>query len=350
MMRAPAFRWHAATSLADAARALAEGGPGALLVAGGTDVVPAIKRRQYQPELLISLRRVAELQAVGEAGGGLRVGAGAILSELATHPQVHAFTALERAAGQVASPHIRNVATLGGNLCLDTRCNYYNQSLEWRRAIDFCMKAPAGSAIASPDGGTCWVAPGSPRCWAVSQTDCAPALIALGATLTLVSARGQRVMALADLYRDDGMTWLSRAADEIVAWVDVPRTPGLRSTYWKLRRRGSFDFPVLGVAAAVDLAGDVVSAARVVLGAVASRPLSVPTDQLVGQRLSDAVIDGFADEAARLAKPLDNTDFQLGWRKRVARAYVAGALRELRGDDPAALGVLARRMTALIPS
>lgn len=349
MMRAPSFRWHAATSLADAARALAAGGPRALLLGGGTDVVPAIKRRQYVPELLISLRQVAELGRMEPHGASLRIGAGLHLATLAADDRLSVgHTALRRAAGVVASPHIRNVATLGGNLCLDTRCNYYNQSLEWRRAVDYCMKAPTGVALAAPAGGTCWVAPGSPRCWAVSQTDCAPALIALGASVTLVSAAGQRTLPLAELYRDDGMTWLTRRPDELVAWVDVPAAA--RSTYWKLRRRGSFDFPVLGVAAAVELAGDVVTAARVVLGAVASHPVVVPTESLLGRPLSDDAIAAFAELATRLAKPLDNTDYQLGWRKRVTRAYVIGALRELRGDDPALLGVLARRQAALIPA
>jgi 4-hydroxybenzoyl-CoA reductase subunit beta len=242
------------------------------------------------------------------------------------------------------------MGTIGGNLCLDTRCNYYDQNWEWRKAIDFCMKAPRGEAQATRDGGICWVAPQSPRCWAVSSTDTAPALVALGARVTLRSAAGERTIPLADLYADDGMAYLTKKPDEILTAVHLPPVATLRSTYWKLRRRGSFDFPVLGVAAAVRLGtGGVVEEARVVLGAVASHPVTVDTSSLLGKPLGDDAVEAFADEASKLAKPLDNTDFALGWRKRVARAYLTGTLRELRGDDPAKLGVLARRATALMP-
>ena len=198
--------------------------------------------------------------------------------------------ALARAAGQVATPQIRNMGTLGGNLCLDTRCTYYNQSLEWRQAISYCMKAPGstgGHACTTPTGDAiCWVATSSPRCWAVSSTDTAPALIALGARVTLVSADGERDIPLEELYADDGMAYLTKRPDEILTAVRLaPAEPGWRSTYWKLRRRGSFDFPVLGVAAALRFAeGGVVTDARVVLGAVASRPVLVPeASALVGR-------------------------------------------------------------------
>ena len=222
--------------------------------------------------------------------------------------------------------HLRNAATLGGNLCLDTRCNYYNQNLEWRKAIDFCLKK---------DGRTCWVATASKRCVAVSSTDCAPALIALDARVRLVSGDGEREVALADLYLNDGIQYLSRRPDEILTEVVLPAADGWRSTYWKLRRRGSFDFPVLGVACAAKLAADgTVEQARIVLGAVSSRPvLTDAGEQLVGGPLSDdAIVRTAADVAAR-AKPMDNTDLDLYWRKRVVGEFVGYALRELRGDD-----------------
>ena len=219
------------------------------------------------------------------------------------------------------------MGTIGGNLCLDTRCNYYDQSYEWRKAIDFCMKK---------DGATCWVATGSPTCLAVSSTDTAPALFALGAHVTLVSAGGTRDVAVADLYRNDGIHYLTRRPDEILTAVHVPALEGWRSVYWKLRRRGSFDFPVLSVAAALKLGADgTVEAARIVLGAVASRPIDAAAGAaaLVGQPLTDEVIAHAADSAAKPAKPMDNTDFDLTWRKRVAKDVVTYALRELRGDD-----------------
>jgi 4-hydroxybenzoyl-CoA reductase subunit beta len=351
MMRAPRFRYFGARSVGDAVAALHAEGPDAMPLGGGTDLVRNLKRRQQTPRVLVGLRGIERLRALSVDAAGIRLGSGVTLTELCALPAVREHHgALFRAAAQVATPLLRNMGTLGGNLCLDTRCNYYNQNYEWRQAIDFCMKAPRGPAIAKPEGGVCWVAPGSPRCWAVSSCDTAPALGALGASLRLSSAFGERTIPVLDLYADDGMTHLTKRPDELLVDVVVPIQPGWRSTYWKLRRRGAFDFPVLGVAAAVKLgAGGVVEAARVVLGAVASRPIAVATESLIGRRLDDDAIAAFAEEAARLAKPLDNTDFALGWRKRIARYYVAGALRELRGDDPRELGLLARRAVALAP-
>jgi len=354
MMRAPKFRYHAAKSVKDAVAALADGGPGAMLLAGGTDLVPNMKRRQQVPELVIGIRSIGRLRRIAN-GEGLTLGACATLTEVAEHKTVRkGYAALAKAAGVVATPHLRNMGTLGGNLCLDTRCNYYNQNHEWRQAIGFCMKAPkstGGHACASPDGTSiCWVATSSPRCWAVSSTDTAPALIALGAEVTLVSADGERRIPLEQLYANDGMAYLTKRPDEMVTAIHLaPADASWRSTYWKLRRRGSFDFPVLGVAVAVQLAGQgdggtggpspVVEEARIVLGAVASRPVLVPeAAMLVGRPLTDALIREFAEVAARHARPLDNTDFDLAWRKKVATSYVVGALTELRDGRVEARG------------
>ncbi len=324
MIRAPRFRYHVARSIEDAAAALADGGPLAKLLAGGTDLIPNLKRRQDAAELLVSLRRVEELRGIASNGETV-IGAGTSIADIARSVAIREqHPALFRAASQLASPLIRNTATLGGNLCVDTRCNYFNQTLEWRKAIGFCLRGPL------PDG-VCWVAPSSTRCWAIASSDTAPALIALGARVTLRSAAGERDLALEELYADDGAQPLAKRADEILIAIRIPSRQ-VRSTYWKLRRRGSIDFPVLGVAAAVRFGpGDEVEDARVVLGAVASRPLVIAEAQtLVGRRLTDEVIEEFADAAARHSKPLDNADFHLTWRKTVARSYVAGALRELR--------------------
>jgi CO/xanthine dehydrogenase FAD-binding subunit len=186
------------------------------------------------------------------------------------------------------------------------------------------------------DGSTCWVATSSPTCLAVSSTDTAPMLEALGARVRLVSAAGERTVPIDTLYANDGMHYLTRRPDEILAEVFVPDQDGWRSTYWKLRRRGSFDFPVASVAAALQLGGDGrVQQARVVVGAVSSRPLASATaaERLIGQSLSDEVIAHAADAAYGVAKPMDNTDFELVWRKKMVRALATYALRELRGDD-----------------
>jgi 4-hydroxybenzoyl-CoA reductase subunit beta len=317
MLRLPWFEHRAPRSVAEAAKILAGEGPRAMLIAGGTDLLPNMKRRHQAPQVLVSLRQVDELKKLNGT-----FGAGITLNELARYEKTP--TALRHAALQVATPHLRNMGTLGGNLCLDTRCNYYNQTYEWRKAIDFCLKK---------DGKICWVATASKRCVAVSSTDTAPALIALDAKIKLVSAKGAREIPVAALYQNDGIDYLSRTPDEILTEVSVPS--GWKSTYWKLRRRGSFDFPILGVAAAIRFSGDVIEEARIALGAVASRPFLVEKagEFLKGKKLTDEVIAEASELVANRAKPMDNTDMDLYWRKEVADDFAAYALRELRGDD-----------------
>jgi 4-hydroxybenzoyl-CoA reductase subunit beta len=329
MMRLPYFVFHAPQTVREASDLIAASPGDATLVAGGTDLLPNMKRRQQVPKTLVGLRRIAELRQISNANGnGFAIGAGVTLSELVRDVRVRqGYEALWRAASSVATPHLRNMGTLGGNLCLDTRCNYYDQNYEWRKAIDFCMKK---------DGAICWVATGSSTCLAVSSTDTAPALLALGATVTLVSVEGTRDLQVSDLYRNDGIHYLTRRPNEILTTIKLPPLEGWRSTYWKLRRRGAFDFPVLSVAAAVRLGGaGTVEAARIVLGAVSSRPVEAPAAAaaLVGQPLTDDLIAQAAELAAKPAKPMDNTDFNLLWRKRVMRNFVTYALQELRGDD-----------------
>jgi 4-hydroxybenzoyl-CoA reductase subunit beta len=325
MMRLPRFRYRAPRTIADAAAWLAEDPQHTMLLAGGTDVLPNMKRRQQTPATLIALRGIDELTSVRN-GKGLSIGAAVTLSTLVADPRVQQYyTGLWQAAAQVATPHLRNMGTVGGNLCLDTRCTYYDQTYEWRKSINFCMKR---------DGDTCWVATSSPKCLAVSSTDTAPMLQALGASVTLVSARGVRVVALADFYANDGMHYLTRHADEILTAIALP-SGEWRSAYWKLRRRGSFDFPVAAAAVAARLDGRRVIEVRIVLGAVASQPLACDRAQalLTGAELTDEAIAAAAKAASELAKPMDNTDFELVWRKKMVTSLVREALREVRGDD-----------------
>jgi 4-hydroxybenzoyl-CoA reductase subunit beta len=328
MMRLPLFAFHAPHTLDEAARILHGEGPSAMPLAGGTDLLPNMKRRQQVPRTLLSLRNIDALRAIQFSESGARLGACLTLSDIACDPRFrNGATALAQAASQVATPQIRNMATLGGNLCLDTRCNYYDQTYEWRKAISFCMKK---------DGVTCWVAPSSPKCIAVSSTDTAPALMALGARVRVVSHSGEREIPLTDLYNNDGMLYLHRKPDEILAEVLLDPLHGWRSTYWKLRRRGSFDFPVLSVAAGARFTTNgAIEEARIVIGSVASRPLvaSEAGKFLVGRSLTSENIAEAAALAARIAKPLDNTDFDMSWRKKVTAEFVGYALRELRGDD-----------------
>jgi 4-hydroxybenzoyl-CoA reductase subunit beta len=325
MLRLPPFRYVAPRSLDQAAQLLANEGDRAMPVAGGTDLYPNMKRRQFTPEVLVGLRGLRELRGVaGDPVQGITIGALATLTEIAAHPAIQQFyPALAQAAGLVSAPQLRNVGTLGGNLCVDTRCNYYNQTEFWRQSIGYCMKK---------DGDICLVAPGSPRCWAVSSSDCAPALISLQAQVRLVGPRGERVIPVAALYHDDGMDYLAKQRDEILAEVRLPPADGWRSVYRKLRRRGSFDFPILGVAAALRLDDDgIVRGARIALGAVASHPVEAAEAArlLEGQRPTPELIAAASAAAARWAKPLDNTDLTISYRKQMAPVYVRRALEEL---------------------
>src|SRR5688572_27512590 len=328
MLRLPAFTYVSPTTIEQAVRAVAAAGPDAMLVAGGTDLYPNMKRGQFEPKTLVGLRAIRELRGVaGSARDGLTIGSCTTLTAVATHPEVaRAYAGVATAAGLVSSPQLRNMGTLGGNVCVDTRCNYYNQSYEWRKAVGFCMKK---------DGDICLVAPGSDRCWAVSSSDTAPALWSLGARVTLAGPTGERTVPIAALYHDDGIQYLSKRPDEIVTAIVLPPADGWRSAYLKLRRRGSFDFPVLGVAAAVRLEGEVVREARIVLGAVASVPREATraAGVLIGQRLTTETIEAAADAAAGPARPLDNTDLTHPYRKKVTRVYVARALARLAGLD-----------------
>jgi len=325
MMRLPWFDYRAPHSVAEAAKILASEGPEAMLIAGGTDLLPNMKRRHQTPKVLVSLKGIAALKGISN-GSGLNLGAGLTLTEVTRNESVkRKFTALHQAAAQVATGHLRNMGTIGGNLCLDTRCTYYNQNYEWRKAIDFCLKK---------DGETCWVATASKRCVAVSSTDTAPALIALNASVTLEGPGGEREIPVETLYRNDGIDYLSRKPDEILTKISIP--DGWKSTYWKLRRRGSFDFPILGVAVALRFSPEeIIEDARVALGAVASRPFLVEkaSGYLKGKKLTDDVIAEASAMIASRAKPMDNTDMDLYWRKEVADDFAGYALRELRGDD-----------------
>lgn len=328
MLRLPEFQLLSPQSLSEALALLQADPDHTSILAGGTDLLPNMKRRQQTPKRLISLRGVAELAQLTVAEDEVRIGGSVRLRTIETHEALAAdLRGLVQAVSQIATVHIRGTATIGGNLCLDTRCEYYNQSQLWRQSIGFCKKK---------DGDICWVATSSPRCLAVSSTDAAPALMALGAQVQLCSASGSRELPLSELYQNDGIHYLSKRPDEVLTLIRIPRRAGLRSAYWKLRRRGSFDFPLLGVAVAVqrDDAG-IVQHAQVALGAVSSRPLLVPEASalLCGQPLGDAQIREAAEAAYPLAKPMDHADMSLSYRKSMVKSLVTSALREVRGDD-----------------
>jgi 4-hydroxybenzoyl-CoA reductase subunit beta len=312
---------------------------GAMFIAGGTDLVPNLKRRQFDATALISLNRLPNTRRIeGDAKSGVTIGAGATLDELAHHQALDGpFRALAQACGSVSTPQVRYMGTLGGNLLVDPRCNYYNQTYSWRKAVGFCMKK---------DGDICLVARSSPRCWAVSSSDSAPVALALNARITLQGLKGSRRIPAAELYRDDGIDYTTKTVDEIITAFELPAVEGrMTSAYWKLRRRPAFDFPILGVAVAIAWDDGVVREARGALGAVGSHPVDITSflAPLQGARPAEDLIAEVADAADKPSRPLDNTDLSHYWRTRMSKVYIERALRDACGLDP-----LAGRLTAQV--
>ncbi|MFQ5682353.1 MAG: FAD binding domain-containing protein [Candidatus Binatia bacterium] len=329
MLRLPEFSYIKPRSLKEAIKALSDLGPEAMTVAGGTDVYPKMKRAQFTPQYLITLRFLPELKGIRSGREGIWIGAGETLTAVAGDQSLgERLPALTQAAGSVSTPLLRNMGTIGGNLCVDTRCNYYDQTFFWREAANFCIKK---------DGKICLVAPKSKKCLAISSSDTAPVLWSLGAKAVLVGHGSQRRVPLKELYQNDGIEFLTKRRDEVLWEILIPRAAlGSRNVYIKLRRRGSFDFPVLGVAAAMTLGREgICQAARIVLTAVSSAPREVEaaSQLLVGKKITRDVVEGVADAAAKESHPVDNADMDYWYRKRMTKIYVVKALASLAGLD-----------------
>ena len=314
---------------------LADLGAEAMAVAGGTDVYPKMKRGQFTPRHLVSLRALRELKGIRSTKDGLWIGAGESLTAVSNDPLIAKhFPALAHAAESVSTPQLRNMGTIGGNVLVDTRCNYYDQTFFWRQAVGFCMKK---------DGDICLVAPGSSKCLAIASSDTAPVLMSLATEAVLVNKQGERRIKISDLYRDDGINFLGKTNDEVLKGLLIPKNAlSRRNVYLKLRRRGSFDFPILGVAATMDL--DEQKQCRVaslVLTAVASAPKVVleASTLLQGKKVTKELIDAVADAAAKISHPLDNADLDYWYRKRMAKVYAQRALAKLAGLEDWSIGV-----------
>jgi 4-hydroxybenzoyl-CoA reductase subunit beta len=329
MLRLPRLRYERAGAVRDAVELVA-GNPGAMLIAGGTDLLPNLKRRQFDAPMLVSLAGIPGLKRIeGDATAGMTVGAGATLDQVASTPALaDGYRALSQACGSVSTPQIQMMGTIGGNLMVDPRCNYYNQSEQWRKAVGYCMKR---------DGDICLVARSSPRCWAISSSDTAPVALALEAEVTLEGTSGSRRIPAADLYRDDGIAYTTRRPEDVITAIHLaPAGVRMTSAYWKLRRRGSFDFPILGVAVACWWDDGVIVRARGALGAVGSHPLDISEyfARLHGARPTDALLASVAEAADKPSRPLDNADLSHYWRKRMTRVYLERCLREACGLEP----------------
>lgn len=326
MMRLPKFSYLVPRTIADAVKMIGDAGPEGQFVAGGTDLYPNMKRRQQTPTTVISVTRLQELnQITGDGKSGVRIGASVSLTDICENDLINRdYPFIAAAARTISTPILRNMGTIGGNLLLDTRCNYYDQNYEWRKGINFCMKK---------DGDICWVAPGSKKCWAVQSSDLVPVMVAIGAKVKLASTLGERMVDAAGLYNNDGIDYLHKRPDELLTEIHLPALNGWRATYKKLRRRGSFDFPVLGVAARLDIADDgTVTGAKLILGGIAPAPIDVKeaAAALIGGPLDQERMQASAEACYQIARPLDNTDFVMNWRKQMARPYVLRALEELQ--------------------
>ncbi len=297
-------------SVADALALLAM--PQTQVFAGGTDLVPNLRRHIAQPKVLVDVGGLPGFADIEATSAGVSLGAGVTLDRLATDPEIGArHAALAEAARAVAAPGHRAVATLGGNLCLDTRCAFYNQSAWWRAANGYCLKR----------GGTvCHVAPQGSHCHAAFCGDLAAALLALEASVEIASTAGRRSLPLADLYREDGAAHLTLEPGELLLRVHVPAAvAGARSGYRKARVRGAFDFPLAGVGAALTLRGDTVAALRVALTGTNARPLVLAgTEAFAGSRLDDALLQALGKLVQKQVSPMRTTLVAANYRRQVA--------------------------------
>jgi len=316
------------------------------ILAGGTDLVPSMRQKLFTPKFVLDIRAIAELNGIRESAAGLSIGAMTTLSAIERHPGIRKnFPVLRAATITVASPVIRNMATLGGNICLDTRCLWYNQSLAWRKSCGFCIKK---------DGNLCHVAPGGTKCWAAFSADTPPALLCLGAQLEILSPQGTRIVPLSDLYSGAGEAPLKLAATDLLAAIHLPAaSSGLHGTYKKLRIRGSIDYPLAGVAvtfrngssgvtgsgsgmSAGSGAGNVPANAimkdvRVAITAVNPAPLLVKeaAKQLEGKPFNEATAELAGELAAKSARPLTTSALTPEYRKEMVRVLAKRALLSL---------------------
>jgi 4-hydroxybenzoyl-CoA reductase subunit beta len=324
MERLPVFALHRPASLEEAIACLA-GTPGARVIAGGTDLVPNLRDGLGAPPVLVDLATVAGLDALIVEGSGVRIGAGVTLARLAADPDLaRALPAVAQAAAAIAAPGHRSVATVGGNLCVDTRCVYYNQSEWWRRSNAYCLKH---------GGETCHVAPQGTRCHAAYAGDLAPALLVAGAAVAVAGPRGTRTIALDALYRDDGRAHLALEVGEIVTAALVPTQPaGARAAYRKARARAAIDFPLAGVAVRVALDADHVRSLDVALTGTNPRPFRLEgTDGWVGRPVDDALLAELGKLVQRQVSPMRTTVNAANWRRQVAAVLAQRLVRELAG-------------------
>jgi len=322
MQLLPEFELKRAASLAEAAAWLAAD-PSAKLLAGGTDLVPNLRRGIERAGVIVDLSAVRGMSDIALTEKGLTLGARVTLARLAVDASIaRQFPVLGEAARAVAGPGHRSVATLGGNLCLDTRCVFYNQSEWWRAANQYCLKR---------GGDTCHVAPQGNRCHAAFSGDLAPALLVLGSEVELVSTRGTRTLPLGEFYRDDGAAHLTLARDEVLSSVRVPAAgPDMRSGYRKARTRAAMDFPLAGVACALTMREGAIAELRVALTGTNSNPfLLAGCDEWIGRRVDDELLAQLSKRVQKQVSPMRSTVTPSNYRRQVAIVLTQRLLQEL---------------------
>jgi 4-hydroxybenzoyl-CoA reductase subunit beta len=322
----PEFNTARPTTMAEAL-AIRAAEPGARFLGGGTDLIPNIRRGIVAPPKVIDLNGIAEMRNIEPLDGGLRIGAAVTLAELVADQRVRAaYAGLTEAAGGVAANTHREVGTVGGNLCLDTRCVFYNQSEWWRRSNDYCLKSR---------GEVCHVAPKGNHCFAAFSGDLAPALIVLNAEVEIASSTGNKVVPLTTIYRDDGVDYLLLEADEMIAAVRVPALgAGFKTGYAKSQVRSAIDFPLAGVAVALRRQGADIAELRVALTGTNSMPLSLEgTEGLTGAPLDDAVLGGLDELIRKQIQPMNSTFSPPGYRRRVVAKLTRSVIQRLCRSD-----------------
>ncbi|MGH9592121.1 MAG: FAD binding domain-containing protein [Bryobacteraceae bacterium] len=326
-MSLPDFQLLRPRALTEAVDLLARHAGKIQVIAGGTDLLPSMRQGLFAPQYLLDIRGIAGLRGIRRGDSSLEIGALTPLSDIERSDTIcRDYSVLAEAAATVASPVLRNMGTLGGNICLDTRCLWYNQSLTWRKSCGFCIKK---------DGDICHVAPGGDKCWAAFSADTPPALLCLGAEIEIAGPRGMRRMPLADFYTGVGDARMKLAQDEILTRVFLPASSaGLRGAYRKLRVRGSIDYPLAGVAVTMRPANGHAAETRVAITAVNPAPLLVHVAGKFLAANAPGVLDASAavaagDLAARAARPLTTSALTPEYRKEMIRVLTKRALLEI---------------------
>ena len=344
MLRLHEYTYHRPSTLADAL-GLLSGAEDALPIAGGTDLMPNMKHRLFTPRRLVALKGVAEMHGItlADAAGNpvadgspeaaqLVIGAAETLTAVSRHPLVRRILpALADAAAHVAGPQIRNAGTIGGNLCLDTRCTYYNQTFFWRQALGFCLKK---------DGTVCHVTRVGKKCVAAHSADTPPVLITVGAVVDLASAEGTRTVTVDEFFVANGEWNTVRRPGDLLVRVRIPLPgAGVRTAYRKVRQRQSVDFPLLSIAVAADVGPDQVARSMsLVVSALGARPRVVTgLEKIVaGNRLLD-VADAVGAQAFKQCHPLENIIVDPDWRRAMVPVYVRRAIEELAAPRTASV-------------